>query len=704
MYKFLKKSSFFNAYSRFFPFVKPYWFLGLVGILLTVPVGALDAIVAWFLKPFMDNAMVNKDAKFSSYVPFIIVGFTFLQGLFIYLANLVNGYVGSKITLDIRKKLYNKLLFMDCKYFDQNNSGLIIMRYFNDAEAASTGLINNIKLFLTKFFSSLALVCVLIYNSWQLSLIAIGVLVFLILPMRIVRRKITKIMTKTIATSSSMLTIYNETFGGNRIIKTFGLRKIMSDKFNDQANFFTKLGIKLIRETNWLSPVMHVVSAVGVAIVIAVGGKMIVDGTITSGTFVSFIAALIMLYTPLKSIGNNFIEVQKSIIALDRIYEIFDTSTLEELELSKKLPHITHINNSIEFKDVHFSYVEDREILKGISFSVSNSETIALVGNSGGGKSTVCALIPRLYEINKGQILIDGVDIRTYDIDSLRNIISYVFQDNFLFEGTLRENIILGNEHATDEQINQAIKDACLEEFIKKLPEGLNTQIGERGILLSGGQKQRVAIARAFIKNAPIVILDEATSALDNKSELVVQKALNNLMKNRTVLIIAHRLSTIQNANQIIVIQDGQIVEEGNHESLLAKGGFYANLYNAKLADEKKGDKDQDNNTNVNPDDPIAQDPDVPSLANLDKDFNDKYKVHTAKEFSINDLDKFLVGNHIFLLDKNIAPNSKVNLDDLPNTATAMLISNGKILAKGHHCELMLNNKVYQKAIKNLQK
>src|SRR5574344_2008782 len=543
MFKFVKSVDFYNAYSRFLPFVKPYWFLAILGIILTAPVGALDACVAWFLKPFMDNVMVQKEQEFTQFTPFIIVGFTIIQGFFIYMSSWVNGYVGGKITLDIRRKLYDKLLKMDCAYFDSANSGLIIFRYFNDAEMASGGLISN---------------------------------------------KIKYIMTKTVSSGAYILTIYNETSGVNKVIKSYTLRNKMKQNFEKSAVFLFDLGMRLIKETNWLSPLMHIVASVGVAIVIAVGGHLIIEEEISSGTFVSFIAALIMLYTPLKSIGNNYIEVQKSIIDLDRIYDIFGSKPIEEKEDEKNLTKITDFKNTIEFRNINFSYQTGRKVLNGITFTIKKSQTIALVGNSGGGKSSICSLLPRLYEWQSGDILIDGVSIKNYSLESLRSQISYVFQDNFLFEGTLRENILLGKENSSEEELQASIKNACLDEFISSLPKGLDTQIGERGMLLSGGQKQRVAIARAFIKNAPIVILDEATSALDNKSEKVVQEALNNLMKDRTVIVIAHRLTTIQNADNILVINNGNIVEQGVHSELIGLNGAYASLYNSKLVVEKK--------------------------------------------------------------------------------------------------------------------
>ena len=579
----LENVSLIDTYKKIYPYIKPYIAVALLGIALTVPVGALDAVIAYFLKPFMDEVLVNKEENFTSYVPFIIIAFTLVQGIFIYLSAIVNGYVGNKITLNLRRDLYNKLIYMDSAYFKDNNSGNIIYRYYNDAEMASSGLINNLKLGLTRFFSSVSLIGVLLYNSWQLSIIAVGVLVVLFLPLRIVRKTIKKIMNKTYTESASLLSLYNETSSGENVIKCYNLQKRMKDDFETGASQLFSLAMRLIRNTNWLSPTMHLVAACGVAIVIAFGGKLIINKTITSGEFVSFIASLIMLYTPLKAIGNNFIELQKSAIALARIYEIFSYKPVEEVENAMNKPELKGISESVEFRNVSFSYNSSRKVLNNVSLKVGKSQTVAFVGNSGGGKSTICSLIPRLYEWQEGDILIDGVSTRNYDINSLRENISYVFQDNFLFDDTIRNNIIMGKSNATEEEIRQAVKNACLEDFIANLPEGLDTRIGERGTLLSGGQKQRIAIARAFIKNAPIVILDEATSALDNKSEKVVQEALDNLMKDRTVFVIAHRLTTIQNADQIIVVNEGNIVEKGTHDELLALNGFYSGLYNTKL-------------------------------------------------------------------------------------------------------------------------
>ena len=577
----IKQNTLVKNFLRMWPYVKPYWFRACLGVALTVPVGALDGVVAMFLKPFMDKVMVDKQPHFSSLIPFLIVGFTVVQGALIYASNYFNTWVANKITISVKRKLYDKLLSMDSSYFDRNNSGTILMRYSNDAETASTGLIDNLKQFLSKTFSSISLVFVLFYNAWQLAFIAIAVLIFFIYPMAIVRKKMKEIMTKTVGNLSYVMTIYNETFAGNKTIRSFTLENEFKNRFHEVTDMRFSLAMKMIKGTNWLSPLMHVIMSIGVALVIGCGSYLIVSGTITSGNFVAFIAALMMLYTPLKSVGNNYISMQQSFLAIDRIFDILDLQpTVKDVPAPKELTEIKH---NITFEHVCFEYTRGREVLHDINLEIPVGHTLALVGNSGGGKTTISALLPRLYDIKKGAIKIDGTDIKNFSQKSLRKHIAMVFQDNFLFSGTVRENVLLGNEHATEEEIWLALKNSCLEDFVKGLPQKLDTQIGERGILLSGGQKQRLAIARAFVKNAPIVILDEATSALDNKSERVVQEALDNLMKNRTVIVIAHRLSTIQNADKIVVINDGKVAEQGTHEELLKLQGAYYNLYSMQF-------------------------------------------------------------------------------------------------------------------------
>lgn len=568
---------------KFWPFLKPYIFLTILGVLLTIPVGGLDAAVASFLKPFMDNVMVDKNTEFALKVPFIIIGFTLVQGICIYTSNIVNTYVGSRISTDLKLALYKKLLVSESDFFDKNTSGIVLLRFCNDADSATTGLITNVKLFLSKFWSSLGLLAVLLWNSWQLSFIALGVLILLVIPMKIARKKVMKIMSKNVEAQTKINTTYVETYSGIKIIKSFNLIKTMYEKFHREVEDIFKFSMKMTRDTNWLSPAMHLVTACGVAGVLYYGMYLITTGVITSGTFVAFLAALIMLYTPIKSIGNNYVGLQTALLALERIYVILDTPSFEANDGEGK-KELKAISKEIKFNHVNFSYDGQRMILKDVNLSVPVGKKVALVGNSGGGKSTVCSLIPRLYELDSGNITIDGTDITEFTLSSLRDKISMVFQDNFLFDGTVRQNLMYGKADATDDEINRAIKSAYLDEFVQKLPKGIDTLIGERGLLLSGGQKQRLAIARAILKNAPIVILDEATSALDNKSEKVVQRALDKLMEGRTTIVIAHRLSTVMDADKILVINDGQVVEEGTHNDLLEKNGSYAVLYRSQFS------------------------------------------------------------------------------------------------------------------------
>ena len=302
----------------------------------------------------------------------------------------------------------------------------------------------------------------------------------------------------------------------------------------------------------------------------------------SAGSFASFVTSLLLLYKPVKTLGNTLTGVQNIFVAMGRVFELFE---IEPVLKDSKNPLIMEgFKDSIEFNNVYFEYEKNNPVIKNLNLKVNKNETLAIVGNSGGGKSTLANLISRFYDVTKGSITIDGVDIRNYSLDSLRKNIAVVFQDNFLFSGSIKENILMGNYSATIEELNESIKAAHLEEVLKHLPDGIDTIIGERGLTLSGGQRQRVAIARAMIKNAPIVILDEATSALDNKSEYIVQKALDNLMKNKTVFIIAHRLSTIKNASRIIFINEGELVESGTHEELMKiNNGCYKTLYETQF-------------------------------------------------------------------------------------------------------------------------
>ncbi len=578
----IKSSNVIVNYSKMYPFVRPYLTRAILAILITIPVGGMDAIIAWALKPYMDVVLIEKNVSATVYLPLLIIAFSLVQSILNYLAGYLNGWVGRKINNELQITLYEKLVTYDAAFFDKNTSGYIFQRFAGDVASACTGLLTNIKDFTTRIFSSLALVGVLIYNSWQLSLVAIVFLIGAFLPTLKIRKRIKNIVTQTVTIGGELTTYYNETYQGNRIIASYNLAKIQADKFRDVLTKSFKLGTKMVQRTGFLSPFMHFAISLGIAFVIWYGSYLIVTKQITPGNFVSFITALVMLYNPVKSIGNKFNAVQVSLMAMDRVFELLEQNPA--IVNPQNAKPLKEVRQGIEFRDVNFEYVEGKPVLKNINLKVKMGETTAFVGNSGGGKTTLVNLLPRFYDVKSGAVLIDGTDVREIDLYDLRDKIAVVFQDNFLFSGTIRENILLGKPGASEEEIWAAVRSSCLEDFVKGLEQGLDTEIGERGVLLSGGQKQRIAIARAFVKNAPIVILDEATSALDNKSERVVQEAIENLMANRTVLVIAHRLSTVRNADKIVVVNDGELVESGTHDELIAKeGGIYASLYNTQL-------------------------------------------------------------------------------------------------------------------------
>lgn len=577
------KIEFVKNYKRMWPYIKPYSFRAIMAILICIPIGSLDAVIALALKPYMDIVMVDKSIHSPWYIPLGIVLFTCIQGLLNYLAIYLNTWVGGKITNDLKRDLYRSLLHFETAFFDSRKSGDIIYRFNKDADLACSGLLNNLKTFISRLFSSISLTAVLIYNSWQLSIIAITVLGCAFLPLAKIRDRIKEVMNKSVTAGSKIITIYNETYAGNKTITSYNLENIQMKKFDEVQDNIFNFKIKITQRTSWLSPMMHVIVSIGIGAAIGYGSHLIITKTITSGNFVSFITALIMLYTPIKNLGNNLNDVQFSFMAIDRIFGMLNRKP--QILDNPNCIKMQGLNESIEYKNVFFRYSPKLpDVLENINFKVKAGTTTAFVGNSGGGKTTLVNLLPRFYNLESGEILFDGVNIKNFELASLRANIAVVFQDNFLFSGTIKENILLGKPDATEDEIKLSVKMACLEEFVTSLEKGLNTEIGERGIRLSGGQKQRIAIARAFLKNAPIVVLDEATSALDNKAEAVVQKAIDNLMKDKTVFVIAHRLSTIKNADKIIVVNKAHIVEEGTHEELLKiENGAYKSLYEAQF-------------------------------------------------------------------------------------------------------------------------
>lgn len=586
---------------KIYPYLKPVLPRAIMNLLIAIPLGLLDGVVALALRPYLDYVVngneqqtwtflghtVHIQSWFAAIIPFGIVLFAVVQGVLKYLSNYLTDWTANKMSLSLKKDLFHKLTTMDAQFFDINSSGLILTRFFTDPETASKDIIEIFKAFIMAIFGVLGLVCVLLYNSWQLAIIGVTVMGIAITPVIFIRKKIKKVSNANMVVSGNMTTNFNETVAGNKIMAAYNLQKLQNEKFKRQTDEQFNLLISLTKRVGWMSPIMYFVCSIGIALVMMFGNHLIITGKLTAGAFASFVTSLLLLYKPTKTLGTTLTKLQNTFVAMSRVFELFD---IQNKIKSPEHPLTFHeLKEKIEFKNVNFEYEEGVPVLKNFSLSVKKGETIALVGNSGGGKSTVVNLIPRFYDVTSGSIEFDGVNIKYFNLNELREHIAFVFQDNFLFSGTLKENLLMGKEDATDEEIAQVVELAHLNEFIGTLENGIDTYVGERGTTLSGGQRQRVAIARAMLKGSEIVILDEATSALDNESEAIVQKALDNLMKNKTVFVIAHRLSTIKNADRIIVINEGQLVEEGTHEQLIRiEKGHYRHLYNMQFKNQEE--------------------------------------------------------------------------------------------------------------------
>jgi ATP-binding cassette, subfamily B, bacterial MsbA len=574
----------FEVYMRLFGYFKPYLLRAIIATLITIPIGTLDAAIAFSLKPYVDGMQLKDSISNAYYIPLVIVGFTVLQGLLNYTSIYLNGWLGARILADLRRDLFEKVQTLDVQNFDTMTSGLIISAYFRDPEALQTNILNYGKQLLTRIFSSIALMAVLLHNSWQLAIIAIVVMLGILYPSTQIRKIIKNLSNQTFETTGDVMSFYTETLGGIRVIYGYNLPDQRLKRFQNFQKMLIDQMVRAVKAQGWLTPSMHIIASVGVAIIIWQGSMMIMKGDLTTGTFVSFIAAMLMLYQPIKNLGSTVMNTQLSLMAAGRIFTLLDHQP--SIHSPKNGVVMTGLNREIELDNISFEYHPDKPVLHDVSMKFKKGETVAIVGTSGGGKTTIINLIPRFYDVTQGSIRIDGIDVRDFELTSLRDQIAMVLQDNFLFDGTIRDNILMGKPGASEEEVAHAVEKSYLTEFVASLELGLDTRIGERGVMLSGGQKQRVAIARAILKDSPILILDEATSALDNQSEAIVQKALDQLMCHRTVIVIAHRLSTVRNADRIIVMEHGRISEQGKHEELLVQGGTYSKLYYSQFKDQ----------------------------------------------------------------------------------------------------------------------
>jgi subfamily B ATP-binding cassette protein MsbA len=567
-----------SAYSRLGGYLRPYWGWLSVGTVLALVVSAMDGAIAWLVKPAMDDIFIRRDMVMLKLLPFALLGVYVVKGVGRYLQSYLMAAVGERVIAKIRRDLYTHIQGMPLAFFADLHSAELTSRVVTDvgrlARLSSTVLVMAIR----QVGTIIALLAVMFLREWVLALIALVVFPFVGATVRVIGRKLYKINKRAQEKIAELNVILQESFTGTKIVKAFGREAHEQERFDRVNRRLLDLSLKNVRADEITEPLMEIFGALGIMGALWYGGYRVIQGDMTPGTFFSFTAAVIMLYGPVRKLARIANTVQQSTSSVERVFEVLDTPPA--ITDSEGACALDSFRDRIEFQSVSFQYPDAVEpVLREISLSIRKGEVVAFVGMSGAGKSTLMDLLPRFHDVTEGRILVDGVDIRDATVASLRAQIGIVTQETFLFNDTIYYNIAYGKPGATETDVRRAAGMAHCHDFIHAIPEGYQSQIGERGVKLSGGQRQRVAIARAFLKDPPILILDEATSDLDAESEFMVQQALADLMKGRTVLVIAHRLSTVRNADRIVVIDNGGIAEIGRHDELMARDGIYRRLY-----------------------------------------------------------------------------------------------------------------------------
>lgn len=577
-----------DLYRKIWVYSSKYLRLIVFAVFCTLIVSAMSGLTAWMIKPVLDDIFVKKDSALLSILPLAVVAIYATKGIFTYLQSYVIRYVSLNVIRDVRDDLYGHILYLPLKAYNDTNTGKLISNVINDVGQLNRLMADVVKDVLQQSFTIVGLLVVLFYRDWKLAFISVVVFPFAGAFISRYGRKMRKISRKSQESVAGIVNTLQESFTGSRIVKAFTMEDGERFKFAAENQEFTRLSIRAAKVSSVVSPAMETLGGVAVAGIIFYGGGKVISSSMTPGDFFSFTTALIMLYNPVKSLANLHNITQQAMASAERVFGMFDMDTEKHI-MDTGTATLDGMRESIEYRDVGFGYSrEEADVLKGVNLTVKKGEVVALVGSSGGGKTTLVNLLPRFYDVTSGSILIDGRDTRDFSLRALRGFVSVVTQDTILFNDTIRNNIAYGKDSFTEEQIKGAAAAAHADGFIDKLPQGYDTVIGEKGVRLSGGQKQRISIARAILKDSPILVLDEATSALDTESERIVQKALENLMKNRTTLVIAHRLSTVINADKIVVIHGGRIADIGRHDELIAKSPIYKKLYEMQFGQAEK--------------------------------------------------------------------------------------------------------------------
>jgi len=574
-------------YRKLLSYIRPYKMRLLVSVIASIGVAGTDAATAKLVQPFIDWVVVEGRSDLLEMVPIIVIGLASFKGFSRYLQEYFIRTAGQLVMLDLRNEVFGHTMSLSMRYFSRVSSGSIMSRILNDIAVMQASVAEVLVGLLKETLTLVSLTAVAFYADWKMAIMAFVVLPLSAWPAAAIGKRIKAYSQKGQAAMGDLTTVLEQSLSGIKVIKAFGTESSEVDKFKAENRFFYVFFRKVIKYGAASSPVMEILLAFGGGAVLWYGLDRVFNGQMTQGELFSILAAVMFMYTPAKKLSKLYNRVQQAIGAAERVFELRS----EKVEIFDKrgAAVMPRARGEVVFEKVGFSY-GDEQVLADFSFTAAQGEVVALVGSSGAGKSTVAGLLSRFYDVSNGAVMVDGQDIRDVTLDSLRANLALVDQETFLFDDTVRNNICYGSPDVTESQLEEAIHQAYAADFIEQLPLGLDTEIGNRGVRLSGGQRQRLCIARAILRDAPILILDEATSALDTESESMVQKALQNLMRNRTTLVIAHRLSTIMHADKILVLDKGKIVEQGRHDELIKKDGLYQRLYTMQFQSDNESE------------------------------------------------------------------------------------------------------------------